>query len=119
MRQPIGLGTLDAPTTRDVPRAGFLLRGWALDPSGASAIRISTGTHAAKVGREAWTASPELASIYGGYPGAGRANLEFNVPAAWLEAPEVRLKVEVENQLGVVTEIDRRLLRPRISATAH
>ena len=41
-----------------------------------------------------------------------RAWFEFPVPPEWLAQPEVRLRVEVENRSGVVTEIDRRRVRP-------
>lgn len=112
MRQPIAIGVVDAPTTRKVPREGFVLRGWALDPWEVKAVRIEVGSQHATIGREALFPSPELASIHGGYPGARFANFEFTVPGAWLTQPEVRLRVEAENAAGIVTEIDRRRLQP-------
>lgn len=112
LKQPIAIGVLDAPDTRDVPREGFLVKGWALDPAGVNEVRIYADGRQARIGRDRLLPSPALGRIHGGYPDGRRANFEFAVPAAWLNEPEVRLRVEVEGRSGVVTEIDRRRLRP-------
>jgi hypothetical protein len=112
LRQPIAIGVLDAPPGREVSRQGFLLRGWALDPLRVRAIRIRVGDQEAKLGRDAFFPSPELSRIYGGYPDAKFANFEFAVPAAWLAMPQVPLRIEAENEAGVVSVIDERRLRP-------
>jgi hypothetical protein len=112
MRQPIAIGAVDSPVTREVPREGFALKGWALDPSSVTAIRIRAGNKDARIGRDGLFPSPELARIHGGYPGALFANFEFRIPGEWLTEPEVRIKVEAESGSGVLTEIDRRRVRP-------
>ena len=96
----------------EVPREGFVIKGWALDPEGVSEVRVHAGGHQARIGRDRLLPSPALGRIHGGYPDGSRGNFEFAVPAAWLTQPEVRLRVEVEGRSGVVTEIDRRRVRP-------
>jgi hypothetical protein len=110
--QPLAIGVLDAPGTMQVPREGFLIKGWALDPTGVAEVRVRVAGHEARIGREQLLPSPHLEPIYGSYPDAARGNFELAVPAAWLTAAEVRLRVEVANLSGVVTEIDRRRLKP-------
>ncbi len=111
VRQPLAMGVVDAPAGREVPRTGFVLKGWALDPLGVASVRVRVAGHEASIPRAQLRASPELARIHGGYPDAARGNFELAVPAAWLTPPETPLRVEVVNVSGVATEIDRRRLR--------
>lgn len=112
LKQPIAIGVLDAPNAMEVSPEGFLIKGWALDPEGVSEVRVHADGRQAKIGRDGLLPSPALGRIHGGYPDGSRGNFEFAVPAAWLTKPEVRLRVEVESRSGVVTEIDRRRVRP-------
>lgn len=112
LRQPLAIGVLDAPHAKEVPREGFVIKGWALDPEGVDEVRIHADGQQARIGRHGLLPSPALGRIHGGYPDGYRGNFEFAVPAAWLAKPEVRLRVEVESRLGIVTEIDRRRVRP-------
>jgi hypothetical protein len=112
LRQPIAIGALDAPTTREVPREGFAVRGWALDLSGVQAIRVHAGSSSWTIAREAMLPTPDLARVHGGYPGAHFGGFELGIPAAALAGPEILLRVEVQSETGVVTELDRRRVRP-------
>jgi hypothetical protein len=111
-RQPLALGQLDTPLTLQVPREGFHLRGWAIDPIGVSSVIARSGAHALTVPKEQMLASPAVAAVYGAYPAANSAYFDIPVPADWLTQPEVRFRVEVQNAFGVVTEIDRRRVLP-------
>jgi hypothetical protein len=57
--QPRGNGVLDEPAGRQVPAAGFQLRGWALDPSGVESVKVRVGSleKAAKIGEPAPSAA--------------------------------------------------------------
>ncbi len=112
LRQPIAIGVVDTPYTKEVPREGFVLRGWALDPLGVKAVRIRVGDRGATIGRGAFLPSADLARLFGGYPGATAGRFELAVPGAWLQQPELRLEVKVVSEAGVETEIDRRRIRP-------
>ena len=112
LRQPVAIGVVDAPNTREVPREGFVLRGWALDPLGVKSIRIRAGDRVATIDRDAHLPSAGLARLFGGYPGAMAAGFAWKVPGAGLQQPELRLEVTVENEAGIQTEIDRRRVRP-------
>jgi len=113
LRQPLALGAVEEPTTLQVPRDSLVLKGWAVDPGGVAAVRFQAGSYSGWIGPDRLLPSWKTARIHGAYPGAGRAWFEFPVPPEWLTQPEVRLRVEVENRSGVVTEIDRRRVRPR------
>jgi hypothetical protein len=118
--QPRGNGVLDEPAGRQVPAAGFQMRGWALDPSGIESVKVRVGNveKAAKIGEP----SPErgmlrVASIHQGYPDAATAGFVADFSAAELAQagapnPQV-LRVLVQGKNGAVTEIDRRNLEFR------
>lgn len=112
LRQPIAIGVVDTPNAKEVPREGFVLRGWALDPLGVKSVRIRVGDRSATIDRGAYLPSADLARLFGGYPGAMAARFELAVPDAWLQQPALRLEVTVVNEAGVRTEIDRREVRP-------
>ena len=113
LRQPLALGEVAEPATLQVPRDNLVLKGWAVDPGGVSAIRFQAGSYSGWIGAERMLPSWKTARIHPSYPGSNRAWFEFPVPPEWLAQPEVRLRVEVENKSGVVTEIDRRRVRPQ------
>lgn len=113
LRQPLALGEVAEPATLQVPRDNLVLKGWAVDPGGVSAIRFQAGSYSGWIGAERMLPSWKTARIHPSYPGSNRAWFEFPVPPEWLAQPEVRLRVEVENKSGVVTEIDRRRIRPQ------
>ena len=112
LRQPLAIGEVAEPATLQVPRESLVLKGWAVDPGGVSAIRVQAGNYSGWIGAEHLLPSWKTARIHPSYPGSNRAWFEFPVPPEWLAQPEVRLRVEVENASKVVTEIDRRRVRP-------
>ena len=77
-----------------------------------AAVRFQAGSYSGWIGPDRMLPSWKTARIHPSYPGSNRAWFEIPVPAEWLALPEVRLRVEVENKSGVVTEIDRRRVRP-------
>jgi len=112
LRQPLAVGQVDEPATLQVPRENLVLKGWAVDPGGVASVRFQAGNNSGWVSGDKLLPSWKTARIHPSYPGSNRAYFEFPVPPEWLAQPEVRLRVEVENKSGVVTEIDRRRVRP-------
>ena len=108
--QPLALGVIDAPAGRDVSRAGFTLRGWALDPFGVAGVQVEIG----KLRREAryGEGSASVAWVYPRYPDAAHGNFSLDVTGDDLAQAGVAptLRVLVRNRHGAVTEVDRRRL---------
>ena len=113
LRQPLALGEVAEPSTAEVPRNNLVLKGWAVDPGGVNAIRYEAGSYSGWIPADKLLPSWKTARIHPSYPGSNRAWFEIPVPPEWLAQPEVRLRVEVENKSGVVTEIDRRRIIPK------
>jgi hypothetical protein len=113
LRQPLALGEVVEPSAAQVPRENLVLKGWAVDPAGVNAIRFEAGSYSGWMSSDRMLPSWKTARVHPSYPGSNRAWFEFPVPQEWLAQPEVRLRVEVENKSGVVTEIDRRRIRPQ------
>ncbi|HEX4782523.1 MAG TPA: hypothetical protein VH301_17325, partial [Usitatibacter sp.] len=106
--QPLAIGGTDKLEVR----AGMLdVTGWALDPWGVHRVYASVGGGPVTEGTLGIERT-DLARTYPGYPQAMTAGYEIAIPAnAWRENEELR--VYVEGRSGSITEIDRRLIRPR------
>lgn len=107
--QPIALGVVDEPVTREV-KGAFAVKGWAVDPFGVAAIRVTVGERAFEA-RHGEAPTPDLAKLFPAYADGAHGRFVLDVPAAEAGASgEVPMRVVVRNRLGVETEIDRRRL---------
>jgi len=106
--QPLSIGGVDKLEVR----AGTLdVAGWALDPWAVHRVYASVGGGPVTEGTLGIERT-DLARTYPGYPQALVGGYEIAIPAnAWRENEELR--VYVEGRSGSVTEIDRRVIRPR------
>jgi hypothetical protein len=98
----------DLPGNRVDP-SGSRIQGWALDPFGVAEVTAGIGnrTVAATIDQP----SSELQRVFPSYPESKRAAFVIDLPAEALATLPAEMRVEVKNAKGVVTEIDRRMLR--------
>ena len=111
-RQPLAIGVLDAPGTRQIHGDTLALRGWTLDPFGAERVKVQLGPLSREVAVTG--ASPDIAAIFPGYPNSHRARFAVDIGSVDLAqaaaAGELRMRIETINASGTPMEIDRRRL---------
>jgi hypothetical protein len=123
-RVPMARGVVDQPATRTVTGDPYSLRGWALDPFGVRQVRVGVyDSWDAREPRAEWTTvatqptvgaqGESLARYFPTYPDSARGGFALDVPRAALVGRTSCLRVQVENALGIRTEIDRRCVRER------
>jgi len=114
-RQPLAIGVLDLPASRQVSSVPLEIRGWTLDPFGVESVTVKLG----KVEKPAryGDASADLAAIFPGYPDAGRGRFALDFSAEDIAAagpPEaIEMRITARSTNGRVSEIDRRRLEMR------
>ncbi|QJR12381.1 hypothetical protein DSM104443_03467 [Usitatibacter rugosus] len=114
-RQPLSIGVLDLPASRQVNSVPLEIRGWTLDPFGVESVSVKLG----KVEKPArfGDASADLAAVFPGYPDGARGRFALDFSAEDLAAagpPEaLEMRITTRSKNGHVSEIDRRRLEMR------
>lgn len=115
-RQPLSIGVLDLPTSRQVSGVPLQVRGWTLDPVGVESVSVKLGKveRPARFGADA---SADLAAVFPGYPDGPRGRFAVDFSAEDLAAagpPEaLEMRTFTRSKNGHVVEIDRRRLEMR------
>lgn len=107
--QPMAIGHTDSMV--EGPGRVLEVGGWAIDPWDVRRVyAIAGGGHPAEATRGIERRDLDL--VYPGYPSPSKGGFKISIPSnAWRENELMR--VYVENRAGGITEIDRRLVRPR------
>ncbi|MGE5668601.1 MAG: hypothetical protein ACM338_10450, partial [Betaproteobacteria bacterium] len=106
------------PASRRFDGAVYAIRGWALDPFGVAVIRVAAYDGWDSVTPTAtWEATKGLPSTgleryFPTYPESTNGGFALDVPRSVLPPHAHCLRTQVQNRLGITTEIDRRCLRP-------
>lgn len=107
--QPMAIGHADSMV--EGPGRVLEVGGWALDPWEVRRVYATVGGgHPGEATRG--IERRDLEFTYPGYPSPSKGGFKISIPSnAWRENELMR--VFVENRAGGITEIDRRLVRPR------
>lgn len=108
--QPLAIGVLDR--VAEGTGRSLEVSGWALDPWGVRRVFATVGGGPRSEGTRAMVRNHALEAIYPGYPEAISGEFRISIAAnAWREHELMR--IYVESRAGALTEIDRRVVRPR------
>jgi hypothetical protein len=123
-RSPMAHGIVDEPKTRELGAGAYSMRGWAVDPFGVRQVRVGAyDSWDASSPHSEWHAAvglpvqgPHGESVdryYPTYPGAASSGFAVDIPRAALQSGASCLRTRVENEVGALTEIDRRCINAR------